>query len=229
MRLDRNLHDGAQQRLVTLSLSLRLAEARAGHDSEAAHILREASAELAHALEELRDLARGIHPAVLSDHGLTVAVDALASRVPIPVEIEAAIDGRLPEHVEVAAYYVISEALTNVQKYAGASQVTIRIAEEDGHVLVEVRDDGGGGADPGAGSGLRGLADRVEALGGRLEVVSAPGSGTPCARRDSSRLTLPVSSAHGRRARGRSRSRQPSGCLSSVRCEQGQPEAHPGV
>ena len=177
-RLERNLHDGAQQRLVTLSLTLRLAEARVDADSEAVPMLRGARDELGQALDELRDLARGIHPAVLSDHGLGAALDALASRVPVPVEIERAVDERLPEPVEVAAYYVVSESLANVQKYAGATHVRIEVGREDGHAIVEVRDDGIGGADASTGSGLRGLADRVEALGGRLEIVSASGAGT---------------------------------------------------
>jgi PAS domain S-box-containing protein len=177
-RLERNLHDGAQQRLVTLSLTLRLVETRLGRDSDAARLLAGARDELALALEELRDLARGIHPAVLSDHGLGAALDALASRVPVPVRIDTAVEGRLPEPVEVAAYYVVSESLANIAKYAQASQVTIGVAAEDGHTVVEVSDDGVGGADAGGGSGLRGLADRVEALGGRLEIQSATGAGT---------------------------------------------------
>jgi PAS domain S-box-containing protein len=177
-RLERNLHDGAQQRLVTLSLTLRLAESRLGADSDAARLLRGARDELAQALDELRDLARGIHPAVLSDHGLGAALDALASRVPVPVEIDRAVGERLPEPVEVAAYYVVSESLANVQKYARATHVTIGVGRENGYAIVEVRDDGVGGADASAGSGLRGLVDRVEALGGRLEIVSASGAGT---------------------------------------------------
>ena len=177
-RLERNLHDGAQQRLVTLSLSLRLIESRLAGEADAASLLREARDELGQALDELRDLARGIHPAVLSDHGLTAAVDALAARVPLPVDLHRTIGERLPEQVEVAAYYVVSEALANVQKYAEATHVEIGIGREDGRAVVEVRDDGVGGASATGGSGLRGLADRVEALGGRLEIESPAGAGT---------------------------------------------------
>jgi PAS domain S-box-containing protein len=177
-RLERNLHDGAQQRLVALSVTLRLLEARLGSDAAAMHQLAEIRDELAQALAELRDLARGIHPAVLTDHGLGPALETLAERVAVPVEIRRSVAERLPEQVEVAAYYVVSESLANVQKYARATQVTIEIDRRDGQAVVEVCDDGVGGADASAGSGLRGLADRVEALGGRLEVESEPGRGT---------------------------------------------------
>jgi PAS domain S-box-containing protein len=175
-RLERNLHDGAQQRLVTLALSLRLAQAKLAADPAAARaILSDAGDELTLALEELRELARGLHPAVLTDRGLRAAVEMLAARAPVAVEIPAE---RLPEPVEAAAYYLIAEALTNVAKYARASTVRVRVAVDGASVQVEVSDDGVGGADPGAGSGLRGLADRVEALGGSLEVVSPAGAGT---------------------------------------------------
>jgi PAS domain S-box-containing protein len=178
-RLERNLHDGAQQRLVTLALSLRLALGRLDSDPAAVReALVGAGEELALALEELRELARGLHPAVLSDRGLRAAVESLAGRVPVPVEIEDIPNERLPEPVEAAAYYLIAEALTNVAKYAQASTVRVGIAATDGKVVVDVSDDGVGGADAAAGSGLRGLADRVEALGGSLDVVSPPGSGT---------------------------------------------------
>jgi PAS domain S-box-containing protein len=178
-RLERNLHDGAQQRLVALSLSLRMALAKVGSDPErAVAILAAANEELALALAELRELARGLHPAVLSDRGLKAAVETLAARAPLPVEIAEIPEGRLPEPVEAAAYYMIAEALTNVAKYANASAVRVRVVADDGRVRVEVADDGIGGADPGGGSGLRGLADRVEALGGSLEVVSPAGAGT---------------------------------------------------
>jgi PAS domain S-box-containing protein len=178
-RLERNLHDGAQQRLVALSLSLRLALAKLDSDPAAARAtLAEAGDELALALDELRELARGLHPAVLSDRGLSAAVEMLASRAPVAVEIAAIPDERLPEPVEAAAYYLIAEALTNVTKYAHASTVRVRVAASDASVAVEVSDDGVGGADPASGSGLRGLADRVEALGGALEVVSPAGAGT---------------------------------------------------
>jgi PAS domain S-box-containing protein len=177
-RLERNLHDGAQQRLVSLSLALRLAQAKLKTDpDEASSLLGSASEELAQALEELRELARGIHPAVLSDRGLSAALEALAGRAPLPVEILAP-EERLPPPVEAAAYYVVSEALTNVAKYAQASSVDVRVTRLNGHAVVEVADNGVGGADPLQGSGLRGLADRVEALDGRLHVESAPGRGT---------------------------------------------------
>ena len=178
-RLERNLHDGAQQRLVTLSLTLRLALAKFDADPAAVRAaLGDAGDELARALDELRELARGLHPAVLSDRGLRAAVEMLAGRAPILVEIEEIPDERLPAPVEAAAYYLIAEALTNVTKYAQASTVRIRVAAGDATVFVEVSDDGVGGADPANGSGLRGLADRVEALGGSLDIVSAAGSGT---------------------------------------------------
>jgi PAS domain S-box-containing protein len=177
-RLERNLHDGAQQRLVTLSLSLRLALSKLESDPPAARAeLADASDELALALDELRELARGLHPAVLSDRGLRAAVETLADRAPVAVEIADIPDERLPEQVEAAAYYLIAEALTNVAKYAAASNVRIRVSPSD-VIVVEVRDDGVGGANPGAGSGLRGLGDRVESLGGSLEVVSPAGRGT---------------------------------------------------
>ena len=177
-RLERNLHDGAQQRLVTLSLFLRGALAKLDSDPAAARAaLTDASDELALALDELRELARGLHPAVLSDRGLGAAVETLAGRMPVPVEVDI-LDERLPEAVEAAAYYLIAEALTNVTKYARATTVRVQVATSDASIVVEVSDDGVGGADPAAGSGLRGLADRVEALGGSLEVVSPAGAGT---------------------------------------------------
>jgi PAS domain S-box-containing protein len=178
-RLERNLHDGAQQRLVALSLSLRVAQARLDSDPAGAReTLANAGDELALALAELRELARGLHPAVLSDHGLRAAVETLGGRSPVPVEIAEMPDERLPEPVEAAAYYLIAEALTNVAKYAQASAVRVRVTAGDASLLVEVSDDGVGGADPADGSGLRGLADRVEALDGSLAVVSAAGAGT---------------------------------------------------
>ena len=178
-RLERNLHDGAQQRLVALSLSLRVAQAQLRRDPEKADAtLSAASEELTLALGELRELARGIHPAVLSDHGLPAALESLAGRSPVPVELEEVTDDRLPEPVEAAAYFLVSEALTNVVKYARASQATVRVARDNGTAVVEVADDGVGGADPGRGSGLRGLADRVAALDGSMRVDSPPGQGT---------------------------------------------------
>ncbi len=183
-RLERNLHDGAQQRLVSLSLTLRLAARRLGDDPE----LLAAGEELAQALEELRELARGIHPAVLTEYGLVPAIQALATRTPIPVDLELDLDERLPAPVEAAAYYVVAEALTNVAKYAEASGALVHVfrSERSGdeasgrgrrRACVEVRDDGIGGALQ-DGSGLRGLADRVEALGGALYLRSPEGEGT---------------------------------------------------
>jgi PAS domain S-box-containing protein len=177
-QLERNLHDGAQQRLVALSVTLRLAESQLSRDPDAAAaIVAGAREELTHALEELRELARGIHPAVLTDRGLSPAVDALVARTPVPVEVEV-LDGRLPAAVEAASYYVVAEALTNVAKYAGASGASVQITREDGRVVIQVADDGAGGADPAHGSGLRGLADRIAALDGTLAVESPAGKGT---------------------------------------------------
>jgi len=178
-RLERNLHDGAQQRLVALSLSLRLAQAKLHKDAAAAdRLLVGAQEELALALGELRELARGIHPAVLSDRGLKVALESLAGRSPVPVALDGTPRERLPPAVEAAAYFVVAEALTNVVKYANASQATVRVSRDNGHAVVEVADDGVGGADPQRGSGLRGLADRISALDGRLELDSPQGAGT---------------------------------------------------
>ena len=177
-RLERNLHDGAQQRLVSLSISLRLAESRIATDPNGAQrLLGAAREELARALDELRELARGIHPAVLTDRGLAAALETLVARSPVPVELETPAEP-LPEPVEAAAYYVVSEALANVAKYAQASEVTVRVARRNGRAIVEVCDDGVGGADPARGSGLRGLADRIAALDGTLDVASAAGEGT---------------------------------------------------
>jgi PAS domain S-box-containing protein len=189
-RLERNLHDGAQQRLVSLSLALRLAQAKLRDDPDGAEqIITAAEEELTHALAELRELARGIHPAVLTDRGLAAALEALASRAPVPVELSTNLEERLPGPVEAAAYYVVAEALTNVAKYAAATAVRVSAERNDGRVVVEVADDGIGGADPARGSGLRGLADRVEALDGRLHVESAAGGGTKV------RAVIPVSAS----------------------------------
>jgi signal transduction histidine kinase len=178
-RLERDLHDGAQQRLVSLALELRMAEDRLDDDPGAARrLLDTAGDELEAALAELRELARGIHPAVLSDRGLDAALETLARRAPLPVELEATPGERLPEAVELAAYFVVTEALTNVAKYAQASQASVRALRQDGRLFVEVSDNGVGGADPSRGSGLRGLADRLSALDGRLEVRSEDGDGT---------------------------------------------------
>ena len=178
-RLERDLHDGAQQRLVAMALDIRLARAKLEDDPLAAdRLLETAGDELDSALAELRELARGIHPAVLSDRGLGTALETLASRAPVPVDVSALPEGRLPEAVELAAYFVVAEALTNVAKYAKATHASVEIARENGRVVVEVADDGIGGADPENGTGLRGLADRLAVLEGRLEVDSETGRGT---------------------------------------------------
>jgi signal transduction histidine kinase len=176
-RLERNLHDGAQQRLVALSLQLRLLEGRVGDDPSAQALVATASSELAQSLAELRELARGIHPAVL-DHGLAAALDSLASRSPVPTKVEYEAEGPLLEPIELAAYFVASEALTNIAKYAHATAASVRVSRQGPNAVIEIADDGVGGADETGGSGLRGLADRVEALDGRLTVVSPPGAGT---------------------------------------------------
>jgi signal transduction histidine kinase len=178
-RLERDLHDGAQQRLVSMALNIRLARAKLNADPLAAdELLASAGGELDSALEELRELARGIHPAVLTDRGLATALETLANRAPVPVELSELPDERLPEAVELAAYFVVAEALTNVAKYSEASHATVHVERDNGRVVVEVADDGIGGADPGRGTGLRGLADRLAVLEGRLEVESAQGHGT---------------------------------------------------
>jgi signal transduction histidine kinase len=180
-RLERNLHDGAQQRLVSLALSLRHARGRLVSDpGETGALLSAASAELDVALEELRELARGIHPAVLTNRGLAPALESLADRAPLPVELELELPTgrRLPEAVEAAAYYLVSEALANIAKHANACCAVVRVASDNGSAVVEIADDGVGGADPHGGSGLRGLTDRIEALDGTLDVFSPPGGGT---------------------------------------------------
>jgi signal transduction histidine kinase len=178
-RLERNLHDGAQQRLVSLAIRLRMIRGSLRKDPESAEaLLVEANRELDHALEELRELARGIHPAVLTDRGLEAAVRALADRAPIPVELARIPEDRLPDSVEAAIYYLVAEAITNVAKYAQATCASVAVERSNGFATVVVRDDGVGGAEPVPGSGLVGLADRVEALGGRLHIESPPGHGT---------------------------------------------------
>ena len=178
-RLERDLHDGAQQRLVAMALNIRLARAKLNEDPLAAEeLLATAGTELDSALEELRELARGIHPAVLTDRGLATALETLANRAPVPVELGELPEERLPEAVELAAYFVVAEGLTNVAKYSEASHATVNVERQNGRVVVEVADDGIGGADPGRGTGLRGLADRLAVLEGRLEVESERGHGT---------------------------------------------------
>jgi signal transduction histidine kinase len=178
-RLERDLHDGAQQRLVSTALNLRIARTKLREEPDAAEaLLTGASEELDAALGELRELARGIHPAVLSDRGLDTALETLAARAPVPVELASVPGVRLPEAVELAAYYVVSEALTNVAKYADASHATVGIERDNGRLVVKVADDGVGGADPEEGTGLRGLEDRLAVIEGRLEIDSERGQGT---------------------------------------------------
>jgi signal transduction histidine kinase len=178
-RLERNLHDGAQARLVGLAMLLGHARRAAESDPAAVpSLLDDALSELRTSLSELRELARGIHPAVLTEKGLDAAIYALASRAPIPVTLESDGNGRLPEAVEIAAYFVVSEALANVAKYARATEATVAVQRVEGSVHVDISDDGVGGADIGRGSGLRGLADRVAALDGTLSIDSPPGRGT---------------------------------------------------
>ncbi len=179
-RLERDLHDGAQQRLVSLALTLRLAERQAAGrgDAEGEEMVRRAGDEARLAIEELRDLARGIHPAILTNRGLGSALEDLGSRSGLPVEIVAVPDRRLPDQVEAAAYFIVSESLTNAAKHAGASAAWVSATAVNGTLRVEVRDDGSGGAAVGSGSGLTGLEDRVEALDGTLEIHSPSGAGT---------------------------------------------------
>ncbi|MBB5897994.1 signal transduction histidine kinase, partial [Kutzneria kofuensis] len=178
-RIERDLHDGIQQRLVSLALDLRAAEA--GVPAELPGLLAELSgviSGLAAAVDELREISRGIHPAILSEGGLGPALRALARRSAVPVAIDVRVEGRLPRPVEVAAYYTVAEALANATKHARASEVRVEAAVRGDRLHVSVRDDGIGGADPARGSGLIGLTDRIEALEGRITVASPPGLGT---------------------------------------------------
>jgi signal transduction histidine kinase len=178
--VERDLHDGAQQRLVTASLTLRLARLGMSDESNAAlrADLERASEEVQGALEELRELARGIHPAVLTEVGLCAAIKTLAERSALQVRVECGLDNRLAPMVEAAAYFVVSEALVNVAKHAPEARVTVRALRADGELRVDIEDDGPGGADAATGTGLRGLADRVAAVDGTLTVRSPRGGGT---------------------------------------------------
>jgi signal transduction histidine kinase len=178
-RVERDLHDGAQQRLVTLGLVLRSAQEELPHDLEKVQAeLSQVGEGLAEVLEELREISRGIHPAILTEGGLAPALKTLARRSPTPVALDVRVEGRLPDGVEVAAYYVVSEMLTNTAKHAQASAVYVDVARADEVLHISVRDDGVGGADPARGSGLVGLRDRVEALGGTIVFQSATSEGT---------------------------------------------------
>lgn len=177
---------------MTLALTLRMIKTKLENDREAASsLLDEAIGGLTEATAELRELARGIHPAVLTDKGLPEAVAGLASRATVPVDVECSLSERLPGAVEAAAYYVVAESLTNVARYAEATKATVRLARQNGYALVEVADDGIGGVNPEAGSGLRGLTDRIDALDGSLDVESEPGMGTRI------RVRIPLASANG--------------------------------
>ena len=179
-RVERDLHDGAQQRLVSLTLALRLAKLKLGDDGdpELRLSLDQASDEARSALAELRELARGIHPQILTEAGLGSAIESLADRSSVDVAVDLATDRRFSPAVEAAAYFVVSEALANVAKYAGASRALVRLDWQNDELTVEISDDGVGGAEPGAGGGLRGLADRLSAIDGRLEIISPTGGGT---------------------------------------------------
>jgi signal transduction histidine kinase len=177
-RVERNLHDGAQQRLATLALSLAMLRDREGADPATAASLAQALAELKQAIEELRELARGIHPAILTEEGLPAAVESLADRSPFPVRVAADFDDRLPGPAETAAYFVVSEALANVAKYAHASRAWVELSRCNGTLRVQVLDDGVGGADPARGSGLRGLQDRISAVRGSFRVETPSAGGT---------------------------------------------------
>jgi signal transduction histidine kinase len=187
-RIERDLHDGAQQRLVTLTMKLRALEGTSGAEAE---VLRkeveQIAAGLDDVLDDLRETARGLHPVILSRGGLEPALKALGRRSPVPVELSVEAQRRLPEPVEVAAYYVVAEALTNTAKHAHASLIRVDADVVDGHLSVSVQDDGVGGANPARGSGLVGLTDRVEALGGKLTLQSPPDGGTTL------RVILPLS------------------------------------
>ena len=176
-RLERTLHDGAQQRLVSVAIALRMARSRLKPDDAATALLEQASHELDAGLQELREIARGIHPAILTDHGLRQALDALAARLPVPVEI-ATPEEPLSDDVAATIYYIVSEALTNVARHAEAGQARVTVRLDEGVVRCEVADDGRGGADISGGTGILGLRDRAEAAGGTLRLVSAPGRGT---------------------------------------------------
>jgi signal transduction histidine kinase len=186
-RLERDLHDGAQQRLIALSLHLGMLEHQLSADAGVSSALGHARREIALSLSELRDVARGIYPAVLTAHGLPIALESLAARASVPVRLSVKLENRLPEPLEVAAYFLICESLANIGKHAQARSATIDVMRVNDEVVVEVADDGVGGADTERGSGLRGIADRVEALDGRVRVWTPLGGGTrvraeiPCA------------------------------------------------
>jgi signal transduction histidine kinase len=193
-RIERDLHDGAQQRLVSVALQLRAAqEAAPPGAGELVQQLEEVAAGLAAGLDELREIARGLHPAILAGGGLRPALKALARRSAVPVRLHVQVEGRLPEQIEIAAYYAVAEALTNTAKHAHATAADVQVATGDGALHVRVRDDGCGGAHFGHGSGLVGLRDRTEALSGRILLHSPPGAGTAV------EITLPLDAPSSRR------------------------------
>jgi signal transduction histidine kinase len=173
-KVERDLHDGAQQRLV--ALAMRLEQARTASEGSA-RLIDDTTAELREAIAEVRGLARGLYPPILTEAGLAAAVESLAERASLPVEVRIP-EARFPPPVEITAYFVVAEALTNVTRYAGATMARVHAAVEDDRLTVTITDDGRGGADPGRGTGLRGLSDRVAAIGGTLDVTSSPGEGT---------------------------------------------------
>jgi signal transduction histidine kinase len=205
-RIERDLHDGAQQRLVSLALELGQLASNLEANSMAARDLAAARVELDAALEELRELARGIHPSVLTDRGLEAALAAVASRSPVPVELELDSCPALPSSVQTTAYFVVVEAVTNASKHAEADRIEVRLAVADGQVLVEVRDDGNGGVDPALGTGLSGLADRVSALGGALEIETEADEGSTIR----ARIPVPGPGNGGARSRDTAPSTRPA-------------------
>lgn len=177
-RLERNLHDGAQQSLVSVALLLRMARTRLAEADPTGRAIDQAADQLKAAIEELRELARGIHPAILTERGLGPAISSLAERSPVPTRVDVQLPGRLPATVEGTIYFVVAEALANIGKYAQAGTAQVSVTAADGQIRATVSDDGIGGADPGRGSGLTGLADRIAAVGGTLTITSPPGAGT---------------------------------------------------
>jgi signal transduction histidine kinase len=202
-RLERDLHDGAQQQLVAMAVELRLLRARVGANPGATELIDRIAANLAAALDELRELARGIHPGVLTERGLAPALESLAERAPVRIDRHIALPTRPPASVEVVAYFVVAEALTNVLKYANTDHATMRAHYDGDDLVVEMQDDGVGGADAVNGTGLQGLRDRVGALDGSLDVVSPPGAGTlvrariPCGSEAVTSRTRPTRSRYG--------------------------------
>ena len=193
-QIERDLHDGAQQRLVSLALELRIAQAEVSTGAgELGMRLDRAIEQVRGALEELRDLSRGIHPAILTEDGLGSALREVTGRSPIPVQLHLGVDERLPDQIEISAYYIVAEALTNAAKHSGASAITVTVERDGAHgaLRLKIADNGGGGAEFTGGTGLLGIKDRVEALGGHIDLHSPRGAGTDL------RVTLPLTQANG--------------------------------